>query len=280
MGKIFQILEKKLGRSAINATFSMDAYENNVLTWWLFLASSMKAAIHLGPDFLMNSEIYKNTEFENVWSVFNIIRKLIKEHSEETLNTVMDEVNIGQWSSGQVGEGKSMCLRWFRSLRRTGERCFRSNRKMERPSCRSQEVFVVPRCSGTRRRTDWVRLETFHRIFVIICSSRDPERLGDKEHRATILQGPDHLHVNVQRRWVEKMMRIVFRMPKKSGIVQWNSRVGREMLWRFSRKKEQWCCTANKMVQRFKETWILRQMYHSLQWRFQKIQNSCSKQFA
>ena len=36
------------------------------------------------------------------------------------------------------------------------------------------------------------------RIFVIISSSRDPERLGDKEHQARILQGPDHLHVNVQ----------------------------------------------------------------------------------
>ena len=41
MGKIFQFWEKKLGISAINATFSMDAYKTNVLTWRLFLASSM-----------------------------------------------------------------------------------------------------------------------------------------------------------------------------------------------------------------------------------------------
>ena len=36
------------------------------------MALSMKAAIHLGPDFLMNSEIYKNTKFENIENVFNI----------------------------------------------------------------------------------------------------------------------------------------------------------------------------------------------------------------
>ena len=79
----------------------------------------MKDAIHLSPDFLTNSEIYKNTKFENIRSVFNITRKLIREHSEEILIcgmpgifiTIMDEINVGQRSSGQVGEGKSMCLR-------------------------------------------------------------------------------------------------------------------------------------------------------------------------
>ena len=66
MGRIFQNLQKKLEMSAINATFSMDAYKTNVLTCRLFLASSMNAAIHLRPDFLMNSEIYKNTKIENI----------------------------------------------------------------------------------------------------------------------------------------------------------------------------------------------------------------------
>ena len=70
--KIFQWLHKKLGRSAVDETFSIEAYETNVLTWWMFMASSMKAAIHLGPDFLMNSESYKNTRLENIENVFNI----------------------------------------------------------------------------------------------------------------------------------------------------------------------------------------------------------------
>ena len=61
MWKIFQCLQKKLGRSAIDATFSIESFKTNVLMWGMFMASSRKAAIHLRPDFLMSSEIYKNT---------------------------------------------------------------------------------------------------------------------------------------------------------------------------------------------------------------------------
>ena len=50
------------------------------------MTSSMKAAIHLGPDFLSKLEIYKNTKFEDIESLFNITRKLEMEHSEEILN--------------------------------------------------------------------------------------------------------------------------------------------------------------------------------------------------
>ena len=48
---------------------------------------------------------------------------LIKEYSEEILNgmpgifiTRMEEVNIGQRSSDQLGEGKSLYVRRFRSM--------------------------------------------------------------------------------------------------------------------------------------------------------------------
>ena len=50
------------------------------------MSSSMKAAIHLGPNYLTNLKIYKNTNFEEIESLFNITRKLLLEHSEETLN--------------------------------------------------------------------------------------------------------------------------------------------------------------------------------------------------
>ena len=71
-------LQKKLGMYATNATFSMDAYKTNILIWGMFMTSSMKAAIHLGPN--------KNTKFEDIESVFNITQKLVREHSEEILN--------------------------------------------------------------------------------------------------------------------------------------------------------------------------------------------------
>ena len=75
MGKTFQCTQKEFARSAINATFSMESYHANVLTWRMFMASSMKAAIHLGPDFQKNLVIYKNTRFENIKNVFFINEK-------------------------------------------------------------------------------------------------------------------------------------------------------------------------------------------------------------
>ena len=36
--------------------------------------------------FLANLEVYKNTIFENIWSLFKITKKLMLEHSEEILN--------------------------------------------------------------------------------------------------------------------------------------------------------------------------------------------------
>ena len=49
------------------------------------MSSSMKAAIHLGPNYLTNSEIYENTKFEEVESLFNVTQKLVMELSEEIL---------------------------------------------------------------------------------------------------------------------------------------------------------------------------------------------------
>ena len=148
-----------------------------------------------------------------------------------------------------------MCLRWFRSLRRTGERYLRSNRKIERQNWRSQEVLVVPRSSG------W---EFSPRIFVILYSSRDPERLEDKEEQARSLQGRDHLHVNVQRHGWKKNDENCFSNAEevRNYEMKFFKDIGR--FWFQGRKrngmaiptikKGQWNCTANKLVQQFKET--------------------------
>ena len=49
---------------------------------------------------------------------------------------------------------------------------------------------------GEATEFDW---EYFPTIFVIADSSRDPKRLGEKDQHSTRrVQGPDHLHVNVQ----------------------------------------------------------------------------------
>ena len=154
----------------------------------------------------------------------------------------MDEINIGQWSSGQVGEGKSMCLRWFRSCR-TGERYCRSNRKMERPSWRSQEVFVVPRRSGTRRRTDWIRVENSQdfRHYLFFARSRTTWRQRTSSQN-TSRTGSSSCQCSMTL-YGKRMMIIVFRMPKKSKKTRHEvptrtldvsgPRIGREVVWQF-----------------------------------------------
>ena len=86
MSKIFQCLRKMLRMSATNSTLPMEAYKTNVLTWRMFMTSSMKAAIHLGPNYVSKSEIYKNTKVEDIESVFNITQKWRREQSEEILD--------------------------------------------------------------------------------------------------------------------------------------------------------------------------------------------------
>ena len=103
--KIFQILEKKLGMSVINATFSIDSRTTNVLTWRLFLTSSM--------DFLTNSEIYKNAKFEIIRSVFNITQKLIKEHSEEILNLECLECSSPSWTRSILANDQA--VKWAKA---------------------------------------------------------------------------------------------------------------------------------------------------------------------
>ena len=58
----------------------------------MFKISSMKAAIHLGPNFKSNLEIYKN------------IQKLVREHSEEIQNVKCLKYSSYQDAVGNDGE--------------------------------------------------------------------------------------------------------------------------------------------------------------------------------
>ena len=62
MSTIFQFLQKRLGMSVSDATFSIQANKTNVLILGMFMSSSIKVANHLEPNFKSNSKIYKNTK--------------------------------------------------------------------------------------------------------------------------------------------------------------------------------------------------------------------------
>ena len=61
---------------------AMEADKTNISIWTLFMASSMQAALHMDPSFTENLEVLKNSEFENIASLFNITRKMIGENAE------------------------------------------------------------------------------------------------------------------------------------------------------------------------------------------------------
>ena len=54
------------------------------------MLSSMKAAVLLGPNYVENLEVYKNTDFEETQNLFGITQKLISDYSAEILkvNTI------------------------------------------------------------------------------------------------------------------------------------------------------------------------------------------------
>ena len=75
--KVFQPLQKKLGITSGYSTFAMEATKTNVLIWGSFMSSSMKAAIHLGPNYTETLEVHTNTNFEDIQNLFNSTPKLV-----------------------------------------------------------------------------------------------------------------------------------------------------------------------------------------------------------
>ena len=83
----------------------------------MFFASLMKAAIHLGPIYVSNLEIQKNTKFEDIESIQYYSKvgngELWRDSECEMAGifiTVLGEISIISRSSDQVGKGKSVCL--------------------------------------------------------------------------------------------------------------------------------------------------------------------------
>ena len=46
------------------------------------MASSMQVALNMDPNYTMNLEIFKNSEFENIESLFNVMNMMIAGNSE------------------------------------------------------------------------------------------------------------------------------------------------------------------------------------------------------
>ena len=72
------------------------------------MSSSTKAAIHLGPNYLENLQVYKNTNFEEMQSLLNISQTLILEQSEEILNVNTVENASPSWTRSTLSHEQVM----------------------------------------------------------------------------------------------------------------------------------------------------------------------------
>ena len=105
MTKVFHFLQKKLRITAAQHS----QWKHLRQMCWYGECSCLR------PNYLVNLEVYKNTNFEDIESLFNITQKLILEHSEETLNvntiesaspswtrSVLSHDQVIQWTKAEV----------------------------------------------------------------------------------------------------------------------------------------------------------------------------------
>ena len=84
----------------------------------------MKAAVHLGPIYVENLEVYRNTHFEELENLFDITQKQMSDRQGEILNvkndwldsSPMGEIYTCSRSGDSVDDSKSTCLLRFRTM--------------------------------------------------------------------------------------------------------------------------------------------------------------------
>ena len=102
------VLTKDFGRYSKLLNFLNKSSKNKCVNMGIFMSSSMKAAIHLGPNCLANLEVYKNTNFEENISLFNITQMMILEHSEEILNVKPLESSSPSWTRSVLSHDQAI----------------------------------------------------------------------------------------------------------------------------------------------------------------------------
>ena len=241
--------------------FGIETTKTNVSTWGFFISSTVEAAIHLGPRYTDNLEVYKNTNLEGN-------SEFIRYHSEVDIgsfwwnsecetnwkySSIMDETYIASWSSDQVDKSKSTCLLRLRSVSGGLVRPFRSKSKMGKSSYNNFNSHIL-----TENYLELMenRLSSSGIYFPGLAS------LG-------ILQKiQNDLHVNVQRHRMDKNRKrreLSLKFRKRSRRTRRDSRrdIGRSSALETKRNgmeiaknilEGKWDSIASQMVQRFKET--------------------------
>ena len=63
---VFKNLRQKFNFAEEAPVLGIASSKTNVLIWVSFMSTTMKAAVHLGPNHTENLEVYRNTNFEEL----------------------------------------------------------------------------------------------------------------------------------------------------------------------------------------------------------------------
>ena len=193
------------------------------------MSSLMNAAIHLGPNYVSNSEIHKNTKFEEIESLFNITQIGIKEHSEEILNVRSLDYSSPSWTRSTVvideatKFAKAKACVYVDSVLCVGRMeqepgaTERWKGQVEDPKkCSSYQDAVE--IDGEAIEFEEKNIPGFSKLSVLQEIQEDlagnniqPEEFKDRIIIMSMFNDTD---------WKKRMMRIAFRMPRKSRITR------------------------------------------------------------
>ena len=120
LDKVFKNLQTKLNFAEEAPIICTEALMTNEKIWGLFMSTTMKAAIRLGPNYVEILEVYRNTNFKKLQNLFDITQKLKMDHQAEILNVTTNRLDWTalSWtricafspSVDYVDESKSTCL--------------------------------------------------------------------------------------------------------------------------------------------------------------------------
>ena len=86
LDNVFKNLRKQLNFLEKTPIIGIEVLKTNALIWGFIMLTTMKASVHIGPNYNENLVACRNTNFKELRTLFDITQRLILEHAFEILN--------------------------------------------------------------------------------------------------------------------------------------------------------------------------------------------------
>ena len=184
--RVFKNVRPKLNRSQNVQMLELKTY---VLIWGLFVSTTMKASVHLGPDYNENLTGHRNTNFEELKTLFDITQRSILETQirdsecftieltfSPWMRSTLPNDTVIKWAKAKVHVYSYSVLCW-KDVRMYRSEC--KNRKHQFPDFHQsnsyRELFGI---DGEEIEFEW-------NIFPGLCNIGDPSKDAQNFRRST-----------------------------------------------------------------------------------------------